>query len=138
MGFNVTRVLLGGLIAGIVISLSAITMVPFVGNEMDMALARFNLPPLSPGAMAFFVAVSLIIGQIVVGLYAAILPRTGQRTRSAITVALVIWVVGYLLPNISMVVYGFMPVKLTAIGTVWGLGELLLASLVGARFYKEA
>ena len=36
-----------------------------------------------------------------------------------------------------MVVYGFMPLKLTVIGTIWGLGELLLAGIVGAKLYKE-
>jgi hypothetical protein len=30
-----------------------------------------------------------------------------------------------------------MPLKLTIIGTVWGLGELILAGLVGSKLYKE-
>ena len=30
-----------------------------------------------------------------------------------------------------------MPVKLVVIGTVWGLGELLLAGIVGSKLYKE-
>ena len=36
-----------------------------------------------------------------------------------------------------MVVYGFMPVRLTVIGTFWGLSELILASIVGSKLYKE-
>jgi hypothetical protein len=137
MGINLKRVLLGGLVAGIVINISAIAMVPVVGKEMDMVLARFNLPPLSNSSLAFFGVVSLIVGMILVWLYAAVLPRMKQGTNTAIMVALVVWVLGYFLANVSMVVYGFMPVKLTVIGTGWGLVELVLASLIGTRFYKE-
>jgi hypothetical protein len=39
MKINVKSVITSGLIAGLVISLSAITMVPVVGNEMDLVLA---------------------------------------------------------------------------------------------------
>jgi hypothetical protein len=137
MRINRKRALLGGLVAGIVICLSAITMVPVVGNEMDLALARFNLPPLSPEAMVFFTFVSLTFGQILVWSYAAVLPRFGPGPKTAIIVALVIWVQAYLFSNVSMVFYGFMPVKLTVIGTVWGLGEILVAGIIGTRFYRE-
>jgi hypothetical protein len=53
------------------------------------------------------------------------------------TIAFVVWLFGYFFANTSMVVYGFMPAKLTAIGTAWGLLELTVASLVGSRFYKD-
>jgi hypothetical protein len=134
---NTKRIVLGGLIAAVIIILSAITMVPVVGNEMDLALAKFNLPPLSTGDMAYFVVVSLVLGFAVVWLYAVMLPRLKSHTKTAITAALFMWLIGYFFPNISMVVYGFMPVKLTIIGTVWGFFELLIASLIGTRFYKE-
>ena len=51
---KVTLLLKAGLIAGFIIILSAATMVPVVGDEMDLALAKFNLPPLSIGDMIFF------------------------------------------------------------------------------------
>lgn len=133
----ITSVLKGGLVAGFIIILSAATMVPVVGNEMDMALAKFNLPPLSIGAMLFFFVVSLSLGITLIWLYAALLPRFKHRIKTAIIAALLIWFIGNFLANVSNVVYGFMPVKLTIIGIVWGLGELLLAGLIGSRFYKE-
>ena len=34
-------------------------------------------------------------------------------------------------------IYGFMPLRFTIMGTLWGLGELLLAGLVAVRLYKE-
>ncbi|MBX7079666.1 MAG: hypothetical protein K1X88_10795 [Nannocystaceae bacterium] len=135
---NVKRVLLGGLVAALVINLSAITMVPAVGDQMDQALGRVGLPPLPAWSYAYFMLVSSSLGMVLVWLYAAVLPRFGPGPRTAIVVALVLWLVAYFFANVAMVVYGFMPVRLTVIGTVWGLGELVLASLVGTRLYRDA
>ncbi len=134
---KVIMILKAGLIAGLIICLSAITMVPVVGNEMNMALAKFNLPPISLGAMIYFFMVSLSVGITLVWMYAAMLPRFQHRIKTALIVALIVWFHGNLLANAANVVYGFMPVKLTVIGTIWGLGELLIASLIGCRYYEE-
>ena len=131
------RVLIGGLAAGITIILSALGMVPLVGKEMDMTLARCGLPPLSKFAMAFFAVESLILGLTLVWLYAAMLPRLKQGTKTAIIAASIVWLLAYFFANFAMVIYGFMPARLAIIGTGWGLLELLLASLIGSRFYEE-
>jgi hypothetical protein len=134
---NTAGILRGGLIAGIIIVTSAILMVPAVGKDMEAALARFDLPPMGVGAMVFFAIVSLTLGVLLVWLYAAVLPRFGPGPKTAVIVALIVWLQGYFFANVSLVVYGFMPVRLTVIGTAWGLVELLVAGLVGTRFYKE-
>lgn len=135
--FSKTKIFKVGLIAGIVICISAVTMVPVVGNQMDEALAKFNLPPLSLSAMIFFLFVSLSLGITLMWLYAAMLPRFKHRKKTAIIAAIVLWFPGNCLPNLANVVYGFMPIRLTVIGIVWGLGELLLAGLIGSLLYKE-
>jgi len=137
MSIRARRVLGPGLAAGLIVNLSAITMVPAVGNQFDAALAARGLPPLAPAAMAFFALVSLSLGVLLVWLYAAVRPRLGPGPRTAAIVAALVWLVGYLLPHVAMAVYGFLPAGLTAIGTLWGLGELLAAGLVGARLYRE-
>lgn len=133
---KVITILKTGIIAGLIIIISAATMVPVVGNEMDLALAKFNLPPLSLGDMIFFFFVSLLLGIMLMWLYSVLFPIYKQRMKTIIISALIIWVPGNLLANIANVVYGFMPVGLTIIGIVWGLGELLIAGLIGSRFYK--
>ena len=137
MSIHAKQVLGPGLAAGLVVILSAFTMVPVVGNDFDLALAARGLPPLGPGAMAFFALVSLSFGVILVWLYAAIRPRLGPGPRTAAIAAAFVWLVGTLLPNAALAVYGFVPASLVAIGTIWGLGELLVAGLVGARLYRE-
>ena len=33
--------------------------------------------------------------------------------------------------------YGFMPVRLTVVGTLWALGELVVAGQIGAYLYRD-
>ena len=137
MKINVKSIITSGLISGLIICLSAITMVPVVGNEMDQVLASRNLPPLSNMAMLFFALLSLINGISLVLLYALVKEHLGAGIKTSLIVSLAFWFLTYFLSNVSLVAYGFMPVRLTVIGTVWGLGELLLAGIVGSKLYKE-
>ena len=54
MAINTKSVLFSGLVSGITIIVSAMAMVPVVGNEMDRVLADRGLPPLGHPAMAYF------------------------------------------------------------------------------------
>jgi hypothetical protein len=79
----------------------------------------------------------LINGIALVLLYALVKDRLGAGVRTSVIVSLVFWFMTYFLSNASLIAYGFMPVRLTIIGTIWGLGELLLAGIVGSKLYKE-
>jgi hypothetical protein len=138
MSVNVKSILSSGLVAGLIINISAIAMVPMVGNQFDTVLADRGLPPLSNMAMAFFSCVSFMMGFFLVWLYAVAKVQSGPGIKTAAMVSTVFWFFAYFIPNVSMIVYGFMPVGLTVIGTAWGLVELLLASIVGSKLYKEA
>jgi hypothetical protein len=87
--------------------------------------------------MAFITAVSLVNGMVLVWVYAAVRPRLGPGPRTAAVTGLVVWLMAYCLPNLSNAAFGFLPLKLTLIGTLWGLAELLGASLIGAWLYRE-
>jgi len=134
---NLKSVLFAGFISGIIILISALSMVPAVGNEMNEILASRGLPPLGKGSMAFFCFVSICNGILLVFLYSILKPLFVSKIKTAIISSLIIFFFVYFLSNASLVAYGFMPLKFTIIGTVWGLGELLLAGLVGSRLYKE-
>lgn len=126
-----------GLIAGIIICISAALMVPVVGNQFDLALAKFNLPPLSISDMIFFFIVSLSMGIMLMAMYSVLFPIYKHHLKTIIISSLIIWFPGNLLANLSNVVYGFMPIGLTLIGIVWGFGELLIAGYVGGSLYKK-
>lgn len=137
MALNVKSIITSGLIVGLIISLSAITMVPVVGDQMDLVLESRGLPPLSNMAMLYFTIISFINSVFLVFLYAVLKDLVGPGIRTAVIISLVFWFFVYFLGNVSNVVYGFMPVKLTVIGTLWGLGELLLGGIVGSKLYKD-
>lgn len=137
MFVNVKSLVTSGLVSGLIINLFAITMVPVVGDQMDLVLASRGLPGLSNMAMLYFSMISFINGGFLVLLYAVLKDLLGSGIRTAVIISLVFWFFTYLLSNASLVAYGFMPVKLTVKGTIWGLGELLLAGIVGSRLYKE-
>jgi hypothetical protein len=134
---NLKSVLLTGFLCGIIILISALSMVPAVGNEMDEILASRCLPPLSNKAMAFFCFVSISNGILIVFLYSILKPLFESKIKTAIISSLIVFFFIYFLSNASLVAYGFMPLKFTVIGTAWGLGELLLAGLVASGLYKE-
>jgi len=138
MTINLKSVITSGLAAGIIISISAITMVPVVGNEMDSVLANRGLPPLSNLDMVYFCFFSLIYGIFLIFLYAALKPQFKSKTKTAIIVSLIVWILANVISNAANVVYGFMPVKLTVIGIIWGLMEFLLATLVASRLYERS
>ena len=137
MTINLRRVLAGGLAAGLVISLSALAMVPVVGEQMDAALRERGVAPLSTGAMAYFIVQSFTFGVLLVWLYAAVQPRLARGPKTAALMATLVWFVGYCSANVSNVMYGFMPVSLTVVGTLWGLVELLVAGELGAYLYRD-
>lgn len=137
MPINGKSVLLSGLVAGMVIIVSGMAMVPVVGNEMDQVLAERGLPPLSKPAMAYFALFSLIMGLSLVWLYAVAKTHFGPGRKTALIVSFVVWFLAYFLSNASKVAYGFLPLRLTAIGTAWGLAEVALGGWIGSRLYRE-
>lgn len=134
---NLKSVIISGLIAGLIINISAISMVPVVGDQMNEVLSSRGLPPLSTGSMVFFSFVSFVLGISLIFLYSILRPYLGSRIKTAVVAALIIWFIAYFLSNVSLAVYGFMPKKLVLIGTIWGLGELLIAAFAGMWLYRD-
>ena len=137
-GIRMGRVIAGGLVAGLIINISeAILNVPVIGSQLEEALKARNLPAIGGGAIGFFVAISFLLGILVVWMYAAMRPRFGPGPKTAIKVAVLAWFLTYFWSTSSMVVIGFMPAGLSAFGLAWGLVELIVATLVAAKIYTE-
>ena len=83
--------------------------------------------------------VGIFVGLVAVWIYAAIRPRFGAGPKTAIYAGLAVWVVGFLLPNISfMYVAHLYSRHLTLYTTLGDVVGCLLGTLVGAALYKEA
>ncbi|MEO8258087.1 MAG: hypothetical protein ABI868_12145 [Acidobacteriota bacterium] len=135
---NLGRVLLGGLLAGVVGNIGeTILNVAVAGTAMESALAARNLPPVAGPAIGGFVVITFLVGILTVWLYAAIRPRFGPGPGTAVIAALVVWFFAYLHQSVAMGLMGFLPASVTVLGTVWGLVEIVAAALAGAWVYKE-
>ena len=136
---NVGRVLLGGLLAGVILNVGeTILNVAVAGQAMEAALAARNLPPVGGPAIGGFVFITFLVGIITVWLYAAIRPRFGPGPGTAVIAALVVWFFAYLHQSVAMVLMGILPAQVMVLGTVWGLVEIVVASIAGAAVYAES
>jgi hypothetical protein len=134
---NWARVILGGLLAGLVINAFEFVMNGVIFAQ-DMEAAMKALGKEVGGAqMAMFVVWGFLVGIFAVWLYAGIRPRYGAGPKTAVLAGLAVWVLGYLLASVTLIGLGLFPMRLMAIGMIVGLVEVIVATLVGARVYRE-
>ena len=139
---NWSRVILGGVIAGVVINTAEFLINGLIlaeGWTAAMNALGIDLEAAeTPGMMAMFLAWGFFYGVIAVWIYAAIRPRFGPGPRTALRAGLVVWLVGYLAPTAGYSAMGFWPMRLALIASALGLVEALVATVLGAWPYKEA
>ncbi len=136
---NTSRVLLGGLAAGLIINISEFVLNAIVLDaQWKAAMAALGRPPIeSPAVIAGFNLIGFVTGIAMVWLYAAIRPRYGAGQKTALIAAVAIWVIYTGLSSAGIMLMDLFPMSLLCTGLVWGLGELLVAGVVGAALYKE-
>ena len=136
---NHGRVLLGGIAAGIVIDIVEYVLNAIVLADRWNAIGTaHNLPPFTTNAIVAFNIIGVVTGIAAVWTYAAIRPRFGEGPGTAFIAALLIWVVGYLLPDAGNAILGLFPNSLAVIAVCVGLVEIVVATLAGAFIYKES
>ncbi len=137
---NSARLLLGGLLAGVVVYLLAwAAWILFLGR-MEAAVGATH-PPTQESAAADAPSIlgSFIAGFVGVGLYVAIRPRFGPGPKTALLAGLLCWFVACV---VSMVLDMFwrgpqLPLSLIAIAFVTMLVLVVTGTVVGAWVYKE-
>ena len=137
-GINTARVVIGGIVAGLVINVSEFILnMVVLGADMNTAMTRLNLPPFGGQAITVFVVLGFALGIGTVWLYAAIRPRYGPGPKTALCAGAAVWFFAYFYSGVGIMVMGVFPGRMMAIGMIWGLGEMLLASVAGASLYRE-
>jgi hypothetical protein len=135
---NFGRVILGGLVAGLVINIGEFLLneVVFV-KQMEEMFRRICVP--RPGGTFIITAIGItfLLGIVMVWLYAMIRFRFGPGPKTAIIAAFVIWFCFYFYSGIMTATLLGMPPVYMLIGMVWGIVEYTLAAIAGAWLYKE-
>ena len=136
---NWNGVILGGILAGIIIDVGEYVLHGvLLGPEWREVMEALGRPLQETlGNMVFYVLLGLAYGILAVWLYAAIRPRYGAGPRTALYAGVGVWLLGYLLPTLSVVPMGLYPGHLIRIALLGGLAEILVATLAGAWLYKE-
>ena len=135
---NFGRVILSGIIIAVIVNVVEDVMNgAFLADQWNTAMAAFNQPPLGGTQVILFNVWGLIVGLATAWIYAGFRPRFGPGHHTAILAGLTTWVLAYFLLYFALAIIGF-PVALIVIIGVVGLFEIVIATLVGAWFYKEA
>src|SRR2546428_3715713 len=75
---NLMKVLIGGLIAGVVLNIiDSVLFGYLLKDQMAAAMASINRPAMTNAQIPWFVVLDLVAGVFLVWLYAAIRPRFG-------------------------------------------------------------
>ena len=136
---NAGRVLLGGLLAGVIINISEFFWNGVVfRSDIEAAMAAINRPMSnSAGMMSIFILWGFLVGILAVWVYAAVRPRFGAGVKTAVRTGLMLWLLVYVQMTISMAPMNLLPARLMLIGLPVSLVEIVVATVLGAWLYKE-
>lgn len=136
---NFGRVLLGGLVAGAIFNLGEWLLNGVVlRSQMEEFFKRCGFPQPGTKFLVIAVAITFVLGIVLVLGYAGIRPRFGPGPKTAILAGLFAWFGVVVFNNIIAAGLGMITTNMLAIVLGWELVEYLLAALVGAALYKEA
>ena len=135
---NWSRVLLGGLLAGLAINVVESISGMVYMDEMKASLEAHGLTMNeSVGMIVFWVVYGFVWGIAAIWLYASVRPRFGAGPKTAVITGVGFWFIGYLLPMVGWSSIGLYPASMLTTWTLLGLVEMVIATLLGAWIYKE-
>ena len=132
---NWSRVFACGLLAGIIWVILGAGVTALLGREFA-ALPNNNLGKPTPGFLVFNVVLDLLEGISILWLYAAIRPCYAPGAKTAVIAACAWWFI-VSLGDATWCSFGFFPAKTVIPLMIGTLPALILATLVGAKCYKE-
>ena len=139
MSVNTGRVVLGGLLAGLVLNIGEVILNDLIiGAQMKTWLAAHNFAEPGGTFVAIAVGLTFVMGIVIVLTYALIRPRLGPGVKTAIVAGLISWFVAYVYVGIINGVLFGLTINRISITIVWGLVPYTLAAIAGAWVYKEA
>lgn len=136
---NMGRVILGGIVTGVIINLVEGVMngVMLKPQWAEAAKAIGRSSEISVKQIVAFNVWGFTAGIVAIWLYAAIRPRYGAGPKTAMCAGAAVWMLGYAMANAMMAFLHVYPLGLLITVTTVGLLEVLVATTAGAYFYRE-
>jgi hypothetical protein len=137
-GMNSGRVLLGGLVAGLVINLGEFLLNGVLLAEYYVEVtSRLGVPQMSNATIGIYVLLAVLVGVVSIWLYAAARPRLGPGVGTALRIALAVWFFVYVMQFAGYWGLGLMDASMVVMCLGWGLVEIGLGITAGAWVYRE-
>lgn len=134
---NWGRVLLGGLVTGLVMNVVEYVFHTYVIAAQEAEVMKSLNAHMMNGAIPLFLVLGFVTGIVTIWLYAAARPRYGAGAKTAVIIAIAVWIIAYAIPNIGVAFEGLYPLRLMCEGLVVGLIEAIVATVAGAALYTE-
>jgi hypothetical protein len=136
---NLGRVIVGGLVAGLIINVvAAVTNGVLLQADWTAAMQALGRPGEATAAqITGFNIWGFAVGIIGVWLYAAARPRFGAGQATAIKIGFVTWLLGYFLANALPYISNLLPLRILAIDALTGLLGVVGGTVAGAYLYRE-
>lgn len=137
---NLSRVILGGIVAGIVIDVfEGILNGAILASQWAEVMAGLGKSgTMSIKQIAAFNLWGLAAGILTVGLYAAIRPRFGAGPRTGVLAGLAVWALAFAMGDAAPVFLHIFPVGIMATSLVVEAVGMAIAGVAGAAVYKES
>lgn len=136
---NVGRVILGGLVAGVVYNVGeAILNMGILAKDLEEFSRKYQTPPMDNSFIIKMTLLMFVFGIVTVFVYAAIRPRFGAGLKTAVITGCLVWFLSFFYATFLMATIGLFAAGPSVKGAAWELGEAILASIAGAWVYKES
>ena len=135
---NSGRVVLGGLLAAVIVFVSTAARVLVVREQIVGFIENHGLQGIGQTeGIAFLAVYSAALGILIVWLYAALRPRFGAGSTTAILSGMFYWISIDLVPYAALHRFDLIPIGGVLVHWIWTVVEIPVASLVGAWVYPE-
>jgi hypothetical protein len=136
---NWGRVVLGGLLAGVVLNVCDFIVNGWLlAAQWNAALQALGKGPMGGSMVVWLVVCDFLLGLWVVWLYAAVRPRFGAGPKTALFAGLAAWFALGFVVNLSQLPMGLFPSNVTYWNMIGWLVAGPLATVAGASIYREA
>jgi len=132
---NIPRLILGGLVAGLVINaIEYVVHGMFLDAQWTAAFAALGK---SPTGWTTFIPANFLVGIIAIWVYTRLRPGYGPGPKTAVRAALAVWLVFWVVPEAALQPLNLFPNSLLLTVIAVGLLDSIPAVLLGASIYRD-
>jgi hypothetical protein len=138
---NSTRIILGGILAGIILFVGAsVTNGVILDSDWQAwlkAMGPLNHAPSQLVASLIWLVVMILIGIAGMWIYAAVRSKLTPGPATAAKVGVAVWVCAFLAPELGNIALGSYPLSTIVVGSLAGLVGAVVSMLAGAWVYRD-